>query len=1164
MKKLLSVFGVLMFAVVVMAQNVTLDYTNVPLKTVFASIEKQTGWTISYAQPIVNPNQKVSVQALDEPVTSVLDRLFVNTNIVYKVEGTSVLLNAKSSIKVQAKGVVVDAKGDPVIGATVAVKGTSDGTITDFDGNFSLPAMEDDVLVFSYVGFKSQELQPNQNMKVILKEDTEVLEEVVVIGYGAVRKSDLTGAIASVKTEEMNQTVPSLEQALIGHTPGVEIKQTSGAPGSSATIHIRGVNSVYGDVEPLYVVDGYPASKDQYINPSDVQSIEILKDAASAAIYGSRAAGGVVLITTKRGEKGKLNVNVDYQFSMQQLQKKVQVMNAEDFKKLHQDGYNNAYFDWLRNRKDGDGEYLYTEEEAWQYSRNDNNDQRIARGVPESGSMYLLCPDIVNSNYDTDWQDELFHNAPMHKVDFSVSGGRDKSRFMFSLGYLNQDGIIAPGNHQRITSRLNMDFDVSKHFTVGVSTNMYYVKERVVRTDGLAFNDGIVLNALCMPPTYPVRNEDGSYAVGISYKNGESSPMPYMCFGGENPVALANERKEYNTKARFGINAYAQYTFLDGFFAKVDLGMQIADQIYNLYRPLSLGQSNYAPGDPKNEQVVCKDYRDFNTDWLLEATLNYNKTIKEKHTVNAVLGYSMQRKMYNNIDAKSVLGAYTDDRIGTLAAAQPTESDENGTSAVSDLFGWSLMSVFARAMYNYDKRYTISLTVRGDGCSRFGATNRWGFFPSVSAGWNITNESWAVDAQRYVTAKLRASWGLSGNNNIGNYNHLALMTSGSYLFGGNDYVTYYPVAADSNLGWEKTSQTNIGADMTFLSGRINLVMNYYYSVTSDLLYQTTTSATMGETKMWTNLKNGKVYNQGGDFLIDAVPVQTKDWKWTVGVNFSLNRNHVEGLEDEILIAGQRKQITHVTRNGAPIGSFYGMVSEGLITEADYALIKEDKKHLDKNGNFEEGYTRQGPAVNDYANVYAGDVKWKDVNGDGKITEDDRDIIGDNYPKFSYGFNTSLSWKGLCLSASFDGSYGNKVINFSRYYNCNMEGGCNTLVIANNRYGNVEQVDENTFFRANRSQKNLNTKFSTYMMEDASFLRMTNLMLSYTIPDNDFFKKIHLERFNLYFSVDNVFTITKYNGYNPDVDYNASVTAPGIDFGTYPLARSFSGGIKLTF
>lgn len=1061
--------------------------------------------------------------------------------------------------QIAVQGTVVDEKGEPVIGASVIVQGTTEGTVTDIDGHFALSVAQGAKLVVSYVGYKASEISVKNSdpIKVTLLEDSELLDDVVVIGYGTVRKSDLTGAISSVKTEEMNMSTATLEQALIGHTPGVEIKQTSGAPGAGTTIHIRGVNSVYGGVEPLYVVDGFPASKDVFINPSDVESIEVLKDAASAAIYGSRAGGGVILITTKRGAEGKPKVQLDYQFSMQQVQRKIDMMNAAEFKQLHMDGYNNTYFDYLRNNTS-----IYGADDAvnWQHSRTDDNATRAANGA---GNTMLLCPDIINSDYDTDWQDEIFRNAPMHKVNFSISGGKEKFKYMFSAGYLNQDGIVAPSNHQRVTTRLNMDINVTDRFTVGVNTNMYYVKERVVRTDGLAFNDGVILNALGMPPTYPAYNADGSYALGWAFRNGESS---YMCFGGENPVAIANGRQEYYTKMRASINTNLSYRIYDGLFIKVNGGVQIADQIYNLYRPSWFGQSNYAPGNYEtNTLVTAKDNRDFNTDWLLEATVNYDNTFADKHTISAVVGYSMQKKVYNNIDASTVLGALPDDRITELSAAKPTETDENGTSAKTDKIAWSLMSVFGRAMYNYDHRYTVSVTLRGDGCSRFGKNNRWGLFPSVSAGWNITNEHWAEHIQDVFTAKLRASWGISGNNNISNYRHIATIKQGSYVFGSDPaaVVTYYPTSVDQDLGWEKTSQVNVGTDMTFWSGRLSLVMNYYYSKTTDLLYQNTVSAVTGATSMWTNLEHGRVINQGGDFQVDANVLNMAGVKWNVGFNISLNRNRVYGLDDDILIKAQRQQLTHITRNGYAIGSYYGMVSEGIINADEYALIKEDAKHVG-----DATYTRQGPAVADYANVYVGDVKWKDVNGDGKITEDDRDIIGDNYPKFSYGFNTSISWKGLSLSASFDGQYGNKVINFSRYYICNLEGGVNTMAVGLNRYrGEYTQpyeTNDDMMFRANRSQKNLNTKFSTYFVEDASFLRMTNLTLGYTIPDNKAFKAMHLSKLYIYFSVDNVFTATKYTGYNPDVDYNASNTAPGLDFGTYPLARSFSGGVKLTF
>lgn len=1059
--------------------------------------------------------------------------------------------------QIDVHGTVTDDKGESVIGASVVIQGTTEGTVTDFDGNFQIRANQGAKLIVSYVGYKSQTITVNDAspLRITLAEDAEMLEEVVAIGYGTVRKSHMTGAISSVKTEEMNMSTSTLEQALIGHTPGVEIKQTSGAPGSGTTIRIRGVNSVNAGVEPLYVVDGFPASKDVYINPSDVENIEVLKDAASAAIYGSRAAGGVVLITTKRGAEGKPRVQLDYQFSMQQLQKKIKMMDAEQFRQLHLDGYNNAYFDYLRQHSE-----IYGDDDAvnWQHSREDDNATRTTNGA---GNTMLLCPDVLYTPYNTDWQDEIFSNAPMHKVNFSVSGGKDKSKYMFSLGYINQDGIIAPSNHQRITTRLNLDFNATDRFSIGVNSNMYYVKERKVRTDGLAFSDGLILNVLGMPPTYPVYEEDGSYAVGWSYRNNRD----YTCFGGENPVALAYGLEDNYNKIRASLNTNLRYKIIDGMFAKVNAGVQIADQIRDFYRPSWLGQSNYEPGDwETNDLVKSRNDRDFNIDWLLEATLSYDKTFADKHTISAVAGYSMEYKYYNNVDVATILGALPDDRIHEVSAAQPTLTDENGTAAKTDKIAWALMSVFGRAMYNYDNRYTLSVTLRGDGCSRFGPSHRWGLFPSVSAGWNITNEHFAEDIQDKFTAKLRASWGISGNNNISNYRHIPVIKEDSYVFGSSAVLAYYPSSADTDLGWEKTSQVNVGTDLAFWSGRLSLVLNYYYSNTTDLLYLMTTSAVTGATSMWTNLHDGHVINQGGDIQVDANVLNISGVKWNIGFNVSINRNNVYGLPNEIIEKAQRKQITHITKNGHPIGSYYGMVSEGLITPEDYALIQEDAKHVG-----EPGYVLKGPAVANYAEVYIGDVKWRDVDGDGQIiSEKDRDIIGDNYPKFSYGFNTSLSWKGLSLSATFDGQYGNKVINFSRYYIANNEGGCNTMAVGLNRYqGEYTQPYETNpdmMFRANRSQKNSNTQFSSYFVEDGSFLRMTNLTLGYTIPDNKAFKTIGLSKFYIYFSVDNVFTATKYTGYNPDVDYNASNTAPGIDFGTYPLARSFSGGVKLTF
>lgn len=1132
------------------SQSISLNVRNVTVKEAIEQLKQNSGYSFVFEVGDLDTRKLISVNANQRPVDEVVKQILKDQNVSYEIKDKNIVVTrAKAAPKIKTKkvtGVVTDNYREPVIGATVVDLSTKNGTITDMDGKFTLDVTDQSTLQVSFIGFAPSEVVVGnqQNLVVQLKEDVKLLDELVVIGYGAVRKSDLTGSVASIKTDELNKSTANLEQSLIGHTPGVQIKQTSGAPGAGTSIRIRGVNSVHTSVEPLYVVDGFPASKDVYINPADVASIEVLKDAASAAIYGSRAAGGVVIITTKRGAKDKTRVELDYQFSMQELSRKIDMMNADELRELHLDGYNNTYFDFLRINN------IYgSDEERWTRSREDDNATRTANGA---SNLMLLAPDFLSTKYNTDWQDALFSKAPMHRTGVSISGGKEGHKYMFSLGYLDQDGIVAPSNHNRITSRLNMDIDVSDRLSVGVNSNMFYVTERTVRTDGLAFADGLILNALGMPPQYPVYEEDGSYATGWTYRN-----FAYQTFAGENPVALKDLIEQYYTRTRYSINTDARYKLFDGLFAKVNAGLQISDQIYRYYRPAGeIGQSNGFPGSYDLHARASND-RDFNTDWLLEATLNYDKTFG-KHSFNGLAGYSMQKKNYDNIDANGQ--GFKNDRIPDLSAAGPTATDENGTSAVTSRSAWSIMSFFGRMIYNYDSRYVINATLRSDGSSRFGPAKRWGYFPSVSAGWNVSNEEFFAPLTDIMTMRLRASWGISGNYNISNYRHSPNMAQGTYNLGQGTVFTYYPSAfVDQKIGWEKTNQTNIGADFTFLNGRLNLIANYYHSVTNDLLYNTTVSAVTGYTGSWTNLAEGKVYNEGVDFQIDGNIIATKDVKWNAGFNISVNRNKVMGLSDEIVTKAQRSQITHVTRNGLPIGSYYGMVSQGIINAEDYANILIDKA----NQNTPD-YVLAGPPVADYDNVYMGDVKWKDVDGNGKITEDDREIIGSNYPDFSFGFNTSFSWKGFTLSTTFDGQYGAEVINFSRYYIANQEGGVNTMKWGVDRYRDESNPGNGMVYRANRSAKNLNTKFSTYLVEDASFLRCTNITLGYNVQKNQLLEKLNISNVYVYGSVDNALMLTDYLGYNPDVDYNSGNLAPGIDFGTYPLARTYSLGVKLSF
>ena len=498
----------------------------------------------------------------------------------------------------------------------------------------------------------------------------------------------------------------------------------------------------------------------------------------------------------------------------------------------------------------------------------------------------------------------------------------------------------------------------------------------------------------------------------------------------ENPLALAHYNQEFYKRNRSAFSTELRYRILDGLTAKVTGGLVINDQIYRYYRNGGdVGNSKKEPGDYKTLARARND-RDYNTEWLLEATLNYNKTLADKHTINAVAGYSMQTQIFDNVDTNGK--NFTSDRIPEISGAGGELGD---TDATTDRAAWSLMSYFGRAIYTYDNRYNLSVSMRADGCSRFGRDSRWGYFPSVSAGWTVSEEDFFSPAANFMSMKLRASWGVSGNNNIGNYRHIADIAQTYYVFGSEVVNAYYPSGfTDQELSWETTRQTNVGLDLGFFRDRLRLTGNYYYSVTRDLLYQLTTSAFTGSTSYWTNMEDGRVYNQGFDLQVDGAILAGKNWKWNMGFNVSLNRNKVMGLEDEVIEKAQRSQITHITRNGEPIGSYYGMVSQGIITKEDYDNILIDKQHQG-----EKGYELLGPAVNNYEEVFIGDVKWKDVNGDRQITEDDREIIGNNYPDFTFGLYTTVSYKGLSLSATFDGQYGADVINFSKYYIGNMEG-----------------------------------------------------------------------------------------------------------------------------
>ncbi|CAG4990596.1 TonB-dependent receptor P3 [Dyadobacter sp. CECT 9275] len=1066
---------------------------------------------------------------------------------------------------VRVSGRVVDENSEPLLGVTVLEKGSNRGTVTDIDGKFSLDTENGATLVISFVGYIAQEIAVSGDkvLNISLKQDALMLNEVVAVGYQTLRKSDLTGAVSSVKAKELNLTTPTIGQALVGKVAGVQISQVSGAPYVGTKIRVRGVGSVNASSDPLYVIDGYPAGNDVFINPNDIESIDILKDAASAAIYGSRASGGVVLITTKRGKEGKGKLEYDYQYGVTQLSKKVDLLNASEFAQLMIDGRNNSYRDLMVNSGKPWNDGMFSDDNATRIKNVGNaGSVSIPVDIYNFGTQTLIEP-----KYNTDWQDELYRNAIAQRHNVSFSGGKNGVRYALSGGYMNQQGIILSTGQERINFRTNIDAEVSKKLKVGANLSLTNNTNREVQEG--RFNQGPILGALIYMPIFKAYNPDGTLA-----KN-EAAALSsgYGLQSVENPVALATETHINRRGLRGTYNGFATYEIIPDLNFKVNLGLQTYNEKYEYYLPTSLSSGANPPG---SAQAIAAANAIAQTtsqmDKLAEFTLNYKKAFG-KHNLDVLAGYSAQKNTSDIIAVTSK--GFQNDRIEEITGkgADATFFSLNSATGKSN---WTMISYLARAVYNFDNRYYLTASFRTDGSSRFGPNNRWGNFPSVSAGWNISNESFYGDwLGKSSTVKLRGSWGLSGNNNIGNYNFLQTMAApGGVVFGNSTVNTamWAEGIKDLNLGWESTSQFNFGLDLGLLQDRLSIIANYYLSRSFDLLFDQPLSAISGASTIRTNLRNSKVENKGFDIQVDARVISTRDFNLNINGNISVNRNKVlnMGGASTIMTAGaERSYLTHITREGQPIGMFYGFKVKGMVRESDMENLAADNANYNASTQkFPEGYVLKGPARSTASTnpLRPGDLYFEDVNKDGVVNDADKGVIGSPHPKFTYGFALSASYKNLDFTSSFNGTYGNKVLDGQDYYVYNMEGSGNQYKKVLNRYRSEAQPGDGHVYRANRGGTQSNsTRLSTFYLQDGSFLRCTNITLGYTLPQIAGLTHNAISNLRVYVSVDNAFTFTKYLGYNPEVDYNngANLT-PGVDYGKYPLVRAYNIGAKITF
>lgn len=1145
----LSLFA--MGGITIQAQSVTKEFKETPLSGVLKEVEKQTGFSIMYNNDDLSGSRAVTRTFEDASIEEVL-KAVLPKNLEFKLQNKMIVISRKGSQGTQQKqvrkvtGVIIDAAGEPVIGANVLVKGTTNGVITDIDGNYTLNDVPADAVIsISYIGYQPQEFKASSKdlAKVVLTEDSEMLDEVVVVGYGVQRKRDVTTSISSMKASELAVPVSSVDQAIVGKMTGVQVTQPSGMPGGGLTIKVRGSGSITAGTDPLYVVDGFPMSSEagsgtgqnvsplSTINMNDIESIEVLKDASAAAIYGSRGANGVVIITTKKGKEGKdlkPTVSYDGYVGFQQRTKKIDMLNAYEYAQLSYEGHNNAYLDIL-------------EKKGLQGSITDTNEERNMKlgDKPDVvNKAYLLPPEImpyINGEKgltDTDWQDEVMRTAITHSHNLSLSGGNQSVRYFVSGNYAKDEGIVIGSSFEQMGARGKLDANYKK-FSFGTNMSFNYSKYDIVPTEDRYKEETIVASALAMSPIMPVYNPDGSY-------NFDQWNWQYAHPQIVNPVALANEKEDIMKRYRFLGNVYGEYELWKGLKFRTTFGIDFNSYSRSYYRPSTLPTSlNRVP--PSIPEGSKRDKNMLN--WVWENTLSYNKTFNKDHQLSAVAGWSAQRESVNTSLIKGT--GYPNDLVHTINAATSI------TDWSSTAYEWSLLSALARVQYSYKGKYMLSGAMRADASSRFGQNNRWGMFPSISAGWYISEEDFMKATASWLTSlKLRASYGVSGNFNIGNYEYYALLGQANYLFGrgeGSLSNGLYPsTAGNPDLGWEKTSMFNAGLEFG-LFNMFNFELDLYTSTTSDMLLDVPVAEFSGFSTVPMNI--GKVRNKGVEFAISTTNTWG-DFTWNNRFNISANRNEVLDLGGVDEMITTQESVTFITKVGEPIGNYYTLVTDGVFanqTEIDNSQDPDlsKRKHAMVKG------------------AKPGDFRFKDMDGNMEINEGDRTISGNYMPDFTYGFSTELKYKNVDLAVSMQGVQGNEVANIFRRYINNMEGGNNCQVDAIDRWHSEDNPGSGQVVRANRSATGMNGTTSTWHIEDGSYLRIKNITLGYTLPEQ-WLKNAGISRARVYLSSQNPFTFTKYSGYNPEVNMKGNSLTPGIDYGTYPLAKSFVFGLNVTF
>jgi TonB-linked SusC/RagA family outer membrane protein len=1038
------------------------------------------------------------------------------------------LLALVVNAQIKTMGTVKDETGEGMPGVSVTVKGTHQGVVTDLDGKFTISVeSRNAVLQFSFLGYVTKEMKvtPNRPMNVVLLEDRQSLDEVVVVGYQEVRKRDLTGAVSKADMKALTSTpVASFDQTLGGRIAGVNVTSNEGMPGSTMNIVIRGNNSLTQDNSPLYVIDGFPVESPSVaasINPYDIASVDILKDASATAIYGARGANGVVIITTKNGEVGQPKVEYDGSWGWQTVSKTIDLMDAYEFVKLQQE--------------------MYPAVTAERY-------------LPLYEGHQWTLDDYKNIE-QYNWQDMIFQSAPMQNHNISLTGGSQGVRYNASMSLYDQDGVVIRSNYQKVQGR--MGFTVNKKkLKLNLTTNYSRAKSWGASPSASSWSG---MNNLFysvygyrpvtepgVPLTKLLDNEiDESVNTSNDYRF--------------NPIMSLNNEYNKRVASYIQFNGYAEYEFLKGLRLKVSGGYTESRNDNDTFNGSKTRYGGPTSQDGPNATVV----RYKRNTWLNENTLTYQTNFNKRHFINALLGLSFQNSDYEYYSFKTI--HIPNESLGMAGMDQGTPS-----TTLSARTSWSMLSYFGRFNYNYRSKYYATFTMRADGSSKFRKGHRFGYFPSAAASWNFTEENFMKPLKSIVSkGKLRLSWGLTGNNRVGEYDSYGLYdmlktksdatTPGTaWTYNGETNIGVAPTGVDNkDLKWETTEQWDLGMDVAFLRERINLTVDLYTKTTRDLLLNATLVPSSGFSTAMKNI--GKVRNQGIEVTLNTVNIKSKNFEWDTNFNIAFNKSKVLKLaENQTALLSTatfdqnyNSQPNYIAKVGYPMGMMFGYIYEGTYKYDDF----------NKSG---DSYTLKAtvPYFSSENNTQPGMPKYKDVNGDGVIDANDRTFIGRGLPIHTGGFTNNFYYKGFDLSVFLAWSYGNDIINANRLM---FEGSgtksrdLNMFASYANRWTPDNPTSDIPAAYSSGSYK----VFSTRVIEDGSYLRLKTLSFGYTFPKT-WMAKAGISQLRLYFAAQNLFTITGYDGYDPEVSVRHSALTPGLDYSSYPRARSYSFGVNLQF